>query len=182
MLVSLLCGPPPNILSVVVQQSPAIVGGIEDKAVCVCFFSVNEWGIKFSHCSLFCFQDYYTIIKNPMDLSSIKKRLENNYYWKAMECVEDFNTMFANCYVYNRVKTLLLLKHRPIFLCILNCWNEIETYFLSARRWHSFDGPGTWKVVPWESSWNAKGRVWNHSSYQQGASERKAYIRCRFVS
>ncbi|XP_056315783.1 bromodomain testis-specific protein isoform X2 [Danio aesculapii] len=46
--------------------------------------------------------DYYTIIKNPMDLSTIRKRLENNYYWKAMECVEDFNTMFTNCYVYNR--------------------------------------------------------------------------------
>ncbi|XP_051569108.1 bromodomain testis-specific protein-like [Myxocyprinus asiaticus] len=46
--------------------------------------------------------DYYTIIKNPMDLSTIKRRLENNYYWKAMECVEDFNTMFTNCYVYNR--------------------------------------------------------------------------------
>ncbi|RXN14021.1 bromodomain testis-specific -like isoform X2 [Labeo rohita] len=46
--------------------------------------------------------DYYSIIKNPMDLSTIKKRLDNNYYWKAMECVEDFNTMFTNCYVYNR--------------------------------------------------------------------------------
>uniref|UniRef100_A0AAR2K2J1 Bromodomain testis associated n=1 Tax=Pygocentrus nattereri TaxID=42514 RepID=A0AAR2K2J1_PYGNA len=46
--------------------------------------------------------DYYTIIKNPMDLNTIKKRLENNYYWKAMECIEDFNTMFTNCYVYNR--------------------------------------------------------------------------------
>uniref|UniRef100_A0A8C2BLZ2 Bromodomain, testis-specific n=1 Tax=Cyprinus carpio TaxID=7962 RepID=A0A8C2BLZ2_CYPCA len=46
--------------------------------------------------------DYYTIIKKPMDMSSIKKRLDNNYYWKAMECVEDFNTMFTNCYVYNR--------------------------------------------------------------------------------
>uniref|UniRef100_A0A8B9L0D2 Bromodomain, testis-specific n=1 Tax=Astyanax mexicanus TaxID=7994 RepID=A0A8B9L0D2_ASTMX len=46
--------------------------------------------------------DYYTIIKNPMDLNTIKKRLDNNYYWKAMECIEDFNTMFTNCYVYNR--------------------------------------------------------------------------------
>ncbi|XP_026119327.1 bromodomain testis-specific protein isoform X3 [Carassius auratus] len=46
--------------------------------------------------------DYYTIIKNPMDMTTIKKRLENNYYWKAMECIEDFNNMFTNCYVYNR--------------------------------------------------------------------------------
>ncbi|XP_062371602.1 bromodomain testis-specific protein isoform X2 [Sardina pilchardus] len=46
--------------------------------------------------------DYYSIIKKPMDLNTIKKRLENNYYWKAMECIEDFNSMFTNCYLYNR--------------------------------------------------------------------------------
>ncbi|XP_067845677.1 bromodomain testis-specific protein [Heptranchias perlo] len=46
--------------------------------------------------------DYYRITKNPMDLGTIKKRLENKYYCKAMECIEDLNTMFTNCYVYNR--------------------------------------------------------------------------------
>ncbi|XP_029473541.1 bromodomain testis-specific protein isoform X2 [Rhinatrema bivittatum] len=46
--------------------------------------------------------DYYNIIKNPMDLSTIKKRLEYKYYMKSMDCIEDFNTMFTNCYVYNR--------------------------------------------------------------------------------
>ncbi|KAF7644926.1 hypothetical protein LDENG_00213500 [Lucifuga dentata] len=46
--------------------------------------------------------DYYTIIKHPMDLSTIKKRLHNRYYWKALECIQDFNIMFTNCYMYNR--------------------------------------------------------------------------------
>ncbi|XP_008940729.1 PREDICTED: bromodomain testis-specific protein-like, partial [Merops nubicus] len=46
--------------------------------------------------------DYYNIIKEPMDLSTIKKRLEHNYYTKAAECVEDFKTMFLNCYIYNK--------------------------------------------------------------------------------
>nr|XP_007976168.2 bromodomain testis-specific protein isoform X2 [Chlorocebus sabaeus]XP_007976169.2 bromodomain testis-specific protein isoform X2 [Chlorocebus sabaeus]XP_007976170.2 bromodomain testis-specific protein isoform X2 [Chlorocebus sabaeus] len=46
--------------------------------------------------------DYYTIIKNPMDLNTIKQRLENKYYVKASECIEDFNTMFSNCYLYNK--------------------------------------------------------------------------------
>ncbi|XP_020488660.2 bromodomain testis-specific protein isoform X2 [Labrus bergylta] len=46
--------------------------------------------------------DYYTIIKNPMDLSTIKKRLQNNYYWQGLDCIKDFNTMFTNCYVYNK--------------------------------------------------------------------------------
>ncbi|KFO10365.1 Bromodomain testis-specific protein [Balearica regulorum gibbericeps] len=46
--------------------------------------------------------DYYSIIKKPMDLSTIKKRLEHNYYTKAAECIEDFKTMFLNCYIYNK--------------------------------------------------------------------------------
>lgn len=37
-----------------------------------------------------------------MDLGTIKKRLENNYYWSGRECIQDFNTMFTNCYVYNK--------------------------------------------------------------------------------
>ncbi|XP_053659247.1 homeotic protein female sterile-like [Anopheles marshallii] len=46
--------------------------------------------------------DYHKIIKQPMDLGTVKKRLENNYYWTSKECIQDFNTMFTNCYVYNK--------------------------------------------------------------------------------
>jgi hypothetical protein len=37
-----------------------------------------------------------------MELGTIKKRLETNYYWSAKECIQAFNTMFTNCYVYNK--------------------------------------------------------------------------------
>ena len=47
-------------------------------------------------------QDYYKIIKQPMDLGTIRKRLEHNYYFTAKECLADFNQMFTNTYVYNR--------------------------------------------------------------------------------
>ena len=46
--------------------------------------------------------DYHKIIKKPMDLGTIKKRLENNFYWKAQEAMDDFQTMFDNCYIYNK--------------------------------------------------------------------------------
>uniref|UniRef100_A0A669B3E3 Bromodomain containing 3 n=1 Tax=Oreochromis niloticus TaxID=8128 RepID=A0A669B3E3_ORENI len=46
--------------------------------------------------------DYHKIITSPMDMGTIKKRLENNYYWSASECLQDFNTMFTNCYIYNK--------------------------------------------------------------------------------
>lgn len=48
-------------------------------------------------------QDYHKIIKQPMDMGTIKRRLENGYYWSSGECMQDFNTMFTNCYIYNKV-------------------------------------------------------------------------------
>lgn len=45
--------------------------------------------------------DYYTIIKNPMGLSTLKKHLEH-YYVQASECIEDFNAMFLNCCLYHK--------------------------------------------------------------------------------
>lgn len=52
----------------------------------------------------FILQDYYDIIKQPMDLGTIKERLETNYYYSATECIQDFNQMFTNCYIYNNPK------------------------------------------------------------------------------
>lgn len=67
----------------------------------------NTLDISNNFCDVNCLmqslQDYYTIIKTPMDMGTIKKRLENSYYWNAQECIQDFNTMFTNCYIYNKV-------------------------------------------------------------------------------
>ena len=46
--------------------------------------------------------DYHKIIKKPMDLGTVKKRLEHNYYWSAKEAISDMTTLFSNCYVYNK--------------------------------------------------------------------------------
>jgi hypothetical protein len=37
-----------------------------------------------------------------MDLGTIKKRLETNYYYSVKECITDLNMMFADCYLYNK--------------------------------------------------------------------------------
>ncbi|KAM8744263.1 bromodomain-containing protein 3-like isoform 3-T7 [Acanthopagrus schlegelii] len=63
--------------------------------------------------------DYHKIITSPMDLGTIKKRLENNYYWSASECMQDFNTMFTNCYIYNKPTddiVLMALALEKVFL------------------------------------------------------------------
>uniref|UniRef100_A0A8C8BLU2 RING-type E3 ubiquitin transferase n=1 Tax=Otus sunia TaxID=257818 RepID=A0A8C8BLU2_9STRI len=47
--------------------------------------------------------DYYKIIKKPMDLSTIKKRLEvtNSFYTKPEDFVADFRLIFQNCAEFN---------------------------------------------------------------------------------
>ncbi|XP_037339787.2 homeotic protein female sterile-like [Pungitius pungitius] len=63
--------------------------------------------------------DYHRIITFPMDLGTIKKRLENDYYWSASECMQDFNTMFTNCYIYNKPTddiVLMALAVEKVFL------------------------------------------------------------------
>ena len=37
-----------------------------------------------------------------MDMGNIKKKLENNVYHSAKECIEDFRLVFSNCYLYNK--------------------------------------------------------------------------------
>ena len=45
--------------------------------------------------------DYFKIVKNPIDMSTIKWKLDSFAYTCAKECVDDFNLLFSNCYLYN---------------------------------------------------------------------------------
>ena len=46
--------------------------------------------------------DYHTIIKQPMDLGTVKKRLVNKYYWCGKEAEADLRLVFTNCCLYNK--------------------------------------------------------------------------------
>ncbi|XP_056135842.1 bromodomain-containing protein 4-like isoform X2 [Lampris incognitus] len=69
--------------------------------------------------------DYYKIIKTPMDMGTIKKRLENSYYWNAQECIQDFNTMFTNCYIYNKSGDDIVLMAEALEKMFLNKISEM---------------------------------------------------------
>ncbi|EHA99993.1 Bromodomain testis-specific protein [Heterocephalus glaber] len=45
--------------------------------------------------------NYYDIVKNPMDLGTIKKKMDNQEYKDAYEFAADVRLMFMNCYKYN---------------------------------------------------------------------------------
>uniref|UniRef100_F1KR80 Bromodomain-containing protein 2 n=2 Tax=Ascaris TaxID=6251 RepID=F1KR80_ASCSU len=46
--------------------------------------------------------DYHKVIKRPMDMNTIEKRLRNVYYYSAKDCMQDFEAIFANCYKFNQ--------------------------------------------------------------------------------
>jgi hypothetical protein len=41
--------------------------------------------------------DYFNIIKTPMDFSTIKSRLNSNYYHRMQEFLDDMQLVFENC-------------------------------------------------------------------------------------
>ncbi|ORX51950.1 Bromodomain-containing protein [Hesseltinella vesiculosa] len=45
--------------------------------------------------------DYPTIVKHPMDLSTIENKLNNEEYPSAQDFATDVRLMFSNCYLYN---------------------------------------------------------------------------------
>lgn len=46
--------------------------------------------------------DYPSIIKHPMDLGTIRTRLNEGYYVDPMGFVNDVRTVFRNCFLYNK--------------------------------------------------------------------------------
>lgn len=56
------------------------------------------------------FQDYFDIVKNPMDLSTIKRKLDTGQYQEPWQYVDDIWLMFNNAWLYNR-KTSRVYKY-----------------------------------------------------------------------
>ena len=54
-------------------------------------------------CDEFVFsKDYFDIIKKPMDLSTIKRKLDTGQYQDPWQYVDDVWLMFDNAWLYNR--------------------------------------------------------------------------------
>ncbi|KAI0984400.1 hypothetical protein GJ496_002928 [Pomphorhynchus laevis] len=58
--------------------------------------------------------DYYRIIVEPMDLGTVKQRLNGNAYLSANECFSDLCLMLMNCYVYNKPSEDVVLMGQSI--------------------------------------------------------------------
>lgn len=69
--------------------------------------------------------DYHTIIKRPMDLTTIKRRLENYWYYDAYECIDDFRQIFVNCYTYNKPAEDVVMMAQQVELLFLERLEEM---------------------------------------------------------
>lgn len=70
--------------------------------------------------------DYYNIIKHPMDIGTMMKKLKGLQYKSKKEFVDDLNLIWANCLAYNtdpnhplRKKALHLQKHSEQMLFLI---------------------------------------------------------------
>jgi len=55
-------------------------------------------------------QDYFEVVQQPMDLSTIREKLNLGKYADPWECINDIQLMFDNAWLYNR-KTSKVYKY-----------------------------------------------------------------------
>ncbi|KAK1798119.1 hypothetical protein P4O66_000614 [Electrophorus voltai] len=67
--------------------------------------------------------DYYGVIKEPMDLSTMEERLLKRYYSKLTEYVADMTKIFDNCRYYNP-------SDSPFYQCA----EVLETFFVQKLK------------------------------------------------
>ena len=78
--------------------------------------------------ALFPSQDYFDIVKKPMDLSTIRKRLDTGLYTDPWEYVDHVWLMFSNAWVYNRKNSRV---HK---FCSKVCYNNFAKHLITTSR------------------------------------------------
>lgn len=74
--------------------------------------------------------DYFTIVKNPMDFGTIKKKLNSGIYINFNEFDEDIKLVFYNCLLYNGEKSfvgMMCLKVKTEYEKLYDLYN-LELY------------------------------------------------------
>lgn len=56
-------------------------------------------------CLFYSTQDYFDIVKTPMDLTTIRGKLESGQYEDPWQYMDDMWLMFNNAWIYNRKGT-----------------------------------------------------------------------------
>ncbi|CAM8909161.1 unnamed protein product [Rhodiola kirilowii] len=78
--------------------------------------------------------DYFLIIKNPMDLGTVKARLSTYWYKSPMEFAEDVRLTFHNAMLYNPKGQDVHIMAETLLKIFENRWPDIEFKYLRELR------------------------------------------------
>lgn len=70
---------------------------------------------------------YFDIVKNPMDLGTVKSKLSNNIYVHPTQFIEDVDLVFHNCILFNQQESAFGMVA-----------SRLKEYFHSLLRSHNF--------------------------------------------
>ncbi|POS85300.1 hypothetical protein EPUL_002787, partial [Erysiphe pulchra] len=74
--------------------------------------------------------NYFAIIKKPMDISTVSKKLKDSVYLNANEFEKDVRQIFINCYKYNPEGNAVRQMGKSFEEIFNNIWAKKEQYLL----------------------------------------------------
>lgn len=69
------------------------------------------------------YPDYFKVVTKPMDLRTVKARLENGWYWDLAQCIADINQVWYNAKVYNPPEHTIY-KWAVTMSSVTNAWMQ----------------------------------------------------------
>lgn len=117
--------------------------------------------------------DYYTIITNPMDLSTLRKKLENGEYETADQFEHDCRLIFSNCYTYNRPDSEVYKMGQSLEEVFNNKWKHrpISKDSLSDKK-HNKKKDNQYIISPNVTSPTTNHKAIHHSSLNKSSTVR----------
>ena len=74
------------------------------------------------------YPQYYNVVKNPIDMETINKRIKNKFYKTLEEFSADVNLMFDNCKLYNNPKSVLYKDACNLQEIFMKVRNHIQAF------------------------------------------------------
>lgn len=72
--------------------------------------------------------DYFDIIKKPMDLGTVKEKMDTRQYPTQAEFVADMRLIFTNCYRYNQPDTDVVAMAKKLQV------KQLQVFLLSVMK------------------------------------------------
>ncbi|GAB4849410.1 hypothetical protein Ancab_004207 [Ancistrocladus abbreviatus] len=86
--------------------------------------------------------DYYEIIKHPMDLGTVKNRLNKNWYKSPKEFAEDVRLTFSNAMTYNPKEQDAHIMAQHLSTIFEEKWVDVEAEYDRKLRYEMFHDVG----------------------------------------